>query len=127
METETGEGIAPRKRDTKREWKAARKSARARRKALVNTLGSECVECGERENLHFDHPNGRTWEPRRLNGLQRMRMYERDHAEGNLRLLCNKCNGHDGAANARRYAAIKRGDADGFETRKKPRDAQGNS
>lgn len=90
-----------------REKERRRKQFVRRRRALVRELGGECVQCGTDEDLHFDHPNGRTWEPRRTNQLQRMRRYEADHEAGNLQLLCGSCNGYDGANKKRFYAAIK--------------------
>ena len=51
--------------------------------------------------LEFDHPHGRDWTPAKKNRWQRMVLYERDAAAGNLRLLCRSCNATDG--NHRRW------------------------
>jgi hypothetical protein len=59
-------------------------------------MGGKCVGCGENDDLHFHHPNGRNWEPNKKNLLQRMKLYQRDFKAGNLALLCCSCNCSDG-------------------------------
>jgi hypothetical protein len=66
--------------------------------------------CGSTEKLELDHPNGKTWEARVLSPQQRMKRYEEDYENGQLSLLCKKCNGTDGAFNKHFYAAIKKGE-----------------
>ncbi len=65
---------------------------RLRRKALIVAMGGECEECGKKRRLEFHHPNGRDWECRKLPRWQRIKMYERDFAAGQLELLCRTCN-----------------------------------
>ena len=96
-------------RNTQAEWQKARAEARIRRAALIKKLGGECVECGSDEELTFQHPHGRTWEPRKVNGRQRIRLYERDFEAGLLTLLCNGCNSHDGASKQKHYRQVKMG------------------
>lgn len=80
----------------------------ALRDGLRAVLGNECDECGETEDLHFDHPNGKTWQPRTMNRLQRIRRYWRDYEAGNLRLLCHDCNSEDGGVRAAYYREQKK-------------------
>jgi len=63
-----------------------------RRNELILQLGARCEICGSEENLEFDHPYGRDWVARKQNRLHRLRLYARDYAAGNLRLLCGPCN-----------------------------------
>jgi len=77
-----------------------------RRRALIARLGARCAGCDQTEQdlmaaLEFDHPHGRDWTPAKKNRWQRMVLYERDAAAGNLRLLCRSCNATDG--NHRRW------------------------
>ena len=110
------------KRDHKLHWRRRKHrvylQACERRDRLRAELGNECGECGARIGdmdskgapvlLCFDHgDNVRDWEPRKMNMMHRMRMYERDHKRGLIKLSCNECNGFDGAwhgkARARRH------------------------
>ncbi len=91
-------GAEPEKsgRDHAAEWRVVRDKravqARILRDELIVQMGGECVLCHSDEDLSFDHPHGRTWDLRSKNQLQRMRLYLRDFAAGNLRLLCGSCN-----------------------------------
>lgn len=91
------------RRDHQAEWR--RRKLRVYNKAcelrekLRAVLGGRCSnpKCRTTERLEFHHPEGRNWEPREKNLLQRMRLYWRDHDRGLLALLCSPCNGRDGA------------------------------
>lgn len=63
-----------------------------KRNELIVQLGARCEICGTEEDLQFDHPYGRDWVARKQNQLHRLRLYARDYAKGNLRLLCGPCN-----------------------------------
>lgn len=87
-----------------------------RRAALIERMGGRCSnpDCRSRHRLQFDHPHGRPYEPRHLSSHTRIAQYERDFAAGNLRLLCDLCNGKDGgerggrARRERSSAAVER-------------------
>ncbi len=91
------------RRDHRAEWRRRKRRVYAKacelREQLRALLGGKCSneKCGATEHLEFHHPNGRDWEPREKNLMQRMRLYERDHERGQLALLCSPCNGRDGA------------------------------
>jgi hypothetical protein len=59
-----------------------------------------CAECGANfclEDLEIDHRDGRTWDIRRLNFLDRIRRQWREYWRGvRLRALCRSCNAADG-------------------------------
>lgn len=97
----------PRSRNHSHEWKQTKARYRKRREALIAKLGGRCTACGSREDLHFDHPNGRTWNVRAVNQMIRLRRYEREAERGELQLLCSSCNGYDGAVRKRFHAAIR--------------------
>jgi hypothetical protein len=74
---------------------------------LFDTMGLFCTMCGAVDvPLQFDHPNGRNWEPNRLNCYVRAKRYLQDWSTGNLRVVCVLCNRIDGAN--RRWANAKR-------------------
>lgn len=75
--------------------------AAGKRYDLMQKLGGKCDKCGSTKKLEFDHPNGRDWQPRKKNRWMRMIIYEREAAEGLLRILCKSCNCKDGGG--RRY------------------------
>lgn len=79
---------------------------RAARERLIESMGGACELCGVEYDLEFDHPNGREWEPRKLNRWARLAAYRRDLAAGNLRLLCGLCNKIDGGRRAARRRKI---------------------
>ena len=64
---------------------------------LFETLGFRCDRCGEDRDLQFDHQDGRNWKLSHFNISDRIRRYVKDYRNGNLRLLCGKCNRMDGA------------------------------
>lgn len=73
-------------------WRANR--YHARRAALVASLGGACIDCGcHTLPLEFDHVVERTWSNRRVGGLQRIRLYEREALRGEIVLRCAPC--HD--------------------------------
>jgi hypothetical protein len=84
-----------------RECAGRRKKADHIAELLLEAFGWKCAKCGSDKKLEFDHPKGRDYDPTRMNRYQRMRKYLHDFLEGNLRLLCRKCNAKDG--HARRY------------------------
>ena len=102
----------PNKAARKAAWQKSKQQRAAQllasRSELICVLGGCCVLCLRIDELEFDHPKGRAWHPREHNQLQRMRLYWRDHAADNLRLLCSSCNGRDGALRAKWYAEQRR-------------------
>lgn len=66
--------------------------AERRKAALIDFLGGQCVECGSATNLHFDHKDGRDWEPREVHYTKRLRIYTEEAIEGKIQLLCGFCN-----------------------------------
>lgn len=96
------------KRNHKAEWRRTRTQAGRLRRALIARMGGECAECGATTDLTFHHPFGRPWKPSEHNARHRLRLYEADLAAGNLELLCNSCNSHDGAANAEKYREARK-------------------
>jgi hypothetical protein len=74
-----------------------RNSAWFRRRELIKRLGGKCVDCGtkgsERNGLEVDHPNGRTYNVRRMDASWRMATYLREEREGvKLEVRCKRCN-----------------------------------
>lgn len=84
-----------------------------RRDALREKLGNRCAICGWKIGLEFDHPHGRSYEPRLLSSHTRIARYELDAAAGNLRLLCRECNARDGGRRGGRGRPAKEEEADG--------------
>jgi 5-methylcytosine-specific restriction endonuclease McrA len=75
-----------------REW------AKKRRLELIVELGGKCAECGTTRKLEVDHVDGRDWEVRRKESSARVSKYWKEHREGvRLQVLCQECNGTDGA------------------------------
>ena len=77
-------------RPSRQEYAAARAS-------LIAEMGGKCVPHAERgetvtDNLTFGHTNGRDWEPREKNRMQRLRLYRRDWLAGTCQLECFGCN-----------------------------------
>jgi len=68
-----------------------------RRAALVTLLGGKCAYCGTTHKLELDAIHGHIQQPRTLNRWTRVRMYEADRRNGNLRVLCRRCNASRGA------------------------------
>ncbi len=65
----------------------------ALRDVLIEQLGGKCVVCGRSSmKMHIDHPKGRDWEPREVSSHTRIRRYIKEHKQGLIRLLCDKCN-----------------------------------
>jgi hypothetical protein len=106
-------------RDRKREWQRRRgkvyDAACEIRTRMRRELGDACHNCGatlmdfdtkgKPVVLCFDHGEYvRDWDPSRMNLLQRMRMYERDHKMKRIKLSCNECNGFDGANHGKERA-----------------------
>lgn len=75
-----------------------RKVYQKRRDALIEKLGSKCVECGEEtaEKLTFDHIHGRDWDIRKVHGTKRLRIYAEEAEAGKIQLLCLSCNSAKG-------------------------------
>lgn len=99
------------KRDHKVEW-ARRKTkvynqACALRDLMRAALGGKCRECGSKDDLSFHHPGGRTWDIRKQNLMQRMRLYYKDFLQNKLDLLCVPCNSKDGSRNKKWYSEAK--------------------
>ena len=75
-----------------------RERARARRKALRLELGNICMVCGAERNLTFDcmRPVRDGGRHHRFEPSRRASFYARQHANGNVLLLCHSCNGSKG-------------------------------
>lgn len=106
------------------------RNVRRRRAQLIAFLGGCCAKCHAREKLEFDHPRGRSWQPRKLSRHNRIARYWADARAGNLRLLCRSCNGRDGAhrvngarAERRRYEETAREAIEWRDVRAPPGDA----
>jgi hypothetical protein len=65
---------------------------RTHRAKLIEEMGGVCSDCGAKEKLEFGHKSGRTWTARKLNRMQRLRMYRKDWLLGILQLECHGCN-----------------------------------
>ena len=99
--------LDPSSEDKERAAKAWRRKALNRNERyhlahgeLIATLGGRCAECGRRgeAQLAVDHVNGRGYEARKLSYVTRVRRYYEEYRSGvQLRVLCKKCNGWDGA------------------------------
>lgn len=77
---------------------------------LVQLLGPRrCAKCSSSFDVEVDHPDGRTWEARRLDYESRLRRYIQEFREGvRLRWLCSRCNGHDGWKRSQRNRKRRR-------------------
>jgi len=66
--------------------------ARNARLRLLTALGGCCAECFALTHLEFDCilPQGHVHHT--LGTAKRMTFYRRQHTEGNLQILCNRCN-----------------------------------
>jgi 5-methylcytosine-specific restriction endonuclease McrA len=62
------------------------------RDELLEKLGGKCSLCPSTKDLHFDHINGRDWEPRELSSHNRIRRYQEEAKKGLIRILCLRCN-----------------------------------
>ena len=98
-------------RDHSKEW-AKRKETEYRkacdlRDLMRRELGGKCKKCGFEFDLSFHHPNGRDWEPRKMNLLQRMRWYYKDFLAGLIELWCVDCNRKDGVLKTEFYRSKK--------------------
>jgi 5-methylcytosine-specific restriction endonuclease McrA len=86
-----------------REW------ARRTRAALIVTLGSKCARCStagsKRNALELDCIAARGYAHHRMEWSQRISFYRREHREGNLQILCRRCNAVKG--NADDMAALR--------------------
>ena len=54
-------------------------------------MGGTCWECGQEEDLQFDHIQPIDWIPSERSWSQRMAEYKRALAGKNLQLLCDSC------------------------------------
>lgn len=70
--------------------------ARKARKALRLELGNECALCGTKRHLEFDCITPQGDAHHKFDTSHRMSFYRQQHLRGNLRLLCQKCNGSTG-------------------------------
>ncbi len=70
--------------------------ARRKRAELMAELGNRCAWCGEIEGLTFDCivPTGHNHH--RGSTDQRMCFYRKQHAAGNVQILCHSCNSSKG-------------------------------
>ncbi len=68
-----------------------------RKAALIEFLGGQCVNCGRKRKLTFDHISGhRDWDPRRVHSTKRLRIYTEEALNDLLQLLCVYCNSAKG-------------------------------
>lgn len=63
--------------------------ARAKRAELLAALGGCCAECGTTENLTFDCIQDQGDAHHKFDTSARMSFYRRQHALGNLQILCH--------------------------------------
>ena len=68
----------------------------ARRRAIIAHLGGCCVICHSTEQLEVDGINGHPRQPRSMARWNRIAMYERQAALGELQVLCKRCNASKG-------------------------------
>ena len=76
--------------------KAQKEWARRKRRELVAVLGGVCAWCGTAEQLEFDCIRPMGDRHHKYDTSHRMSFYRRQHAAGNLQLLCCSCNGRKG-------------------------------
>jgi 5-methylcytosine-specific restriction endonuclease McrA len=67
------------------------------RRDLIKRLGGKCVDCGTKgtkgNGLEVDHPNGRTYNVRKMDASWRVYTYLREEREGvKLEVRCRRCN-----------------------------------
>jgi hypothetical protein len=120
--------MARKKRDYAAEWQRTAEKARALRGEMRAKLGNRCQwyegkkdQCTRTKNLEFDHPQGRSWQPRRTNMMVRMRLYRMALESGKLRLLCRPHNAIDGQRRQKELALLKPRDPQGGETKRAER------
>lgn len=70
--------------------------AKAKRAELMATLGAVCVTCGTTEKLTFDCIQPQGDEHHRKDTSARMSFYRKQHAAGNVQVLCHECNSRKG-------------------------------
>lgn len=70
--------------------------ARKTRDRLMEELGGECTECGTTEKLEFDCIVAQGDKHHKMEFSWRMSFYRKQHAEGNLQILCQSCNATKG-------------------------------
>lgn len=69
--------------------------------ALRDALGGHCSNCGGSEQLEFDCREPRGDRHHRFETNRRACFYRREHAAGNLQLLCRDC--HEEKSKAEQY------------------------
>ena len=77
--------------------KAQKEWARRQRRALMAELGEVCVFCGSVLNLEFDCKKPMGDAHHRYDTSHRMSFYRKQHANGNLQVLCRRCNARKGS------------------------------
>ena len=117
------------KRDYAAEWQKTAEKARALRDEMRAKLGGRCQwnegkkeQCPRTTGLEFDHPQGRSWQPRRTNMMTRMRLYRMALESGRLRLLCRPHNAIDGQRRQKELGLMKPKNPRGGELRRAERD-----
>ena len=63
-----------------------------KRRKLLKILGGECVCCGSKKKLEFDHINGRSWEVTDIGSHRRICRYFKEAKKGKIQILCHECN-----------------------------------
>lgn len=66
--------------------------ARAARQVILNLLGGECVSCGTIHNLTLDCILPMGLDHHKLDTSARIAWYRQQLQEGNLQILCRRCN-----------------------------------
>lgn len=72
--------------------KRHKRRAKERRKELLHLLNNVCKHCGTTENLTFDCIQSKGDKHHKYDTSQRMCFYWREHRNGNIQILCDKCN-----------------------------------
>ena len=70
--------------------------ARRARQRLLEKLGMFCAHCGRTDDLEFDCIVPMGDDHHRKSTDQRMCFYHRQHRDGNVQVLCSKCNAKKG-------------------------------
>lgn len=66
--------------------------ARRTRDGLLAALGRQCAWCGTTANLQFDCIIPQGDHHHKIDWSHRMSFYRQQHTEGNLQILCERCN-----------------------------------
>lgn len=76
------------------------------RDELFASLGRFCAHCGSEDQLEFDVLEPMGDRHHRMNALDRAYFYRKQHAIGNLQVLCGPCNRWKGSMDLETYRTI---------------------